>query len=106
LGVVTNTGFLRRLVASTAFGTGEVHTSWLDGSAADELLTAPTVPGSAAALAARSWADEHLVAGPGPWEALDGWRSAGPARPVTVTLLDPTGQAQQVPVGPGDLPRP
>ncbi|VXC39186.1 ATP-binding protein [Nocardioides sp. AX2bis] len=104
LGVVTNTGFLRRLVASEAFRTGEVHTSWLDGPAAEELLTAPTLAGHAAALAAQAWADEHLVVGPGPWEALDGWRSAGPSRPVTVTLLDPTGEVHEVPVDLGPRP--
>ncbi len=105
LGVVTNTGFLRRLVASAAFRTGEVHTSWLDGPAAHEVLSAPALPGPAARLAAQAWADEHLVAGPGPWEALDGWRSAGPARPVTLTLLDATGQVHEVPVTVGPRPR-
>ncbi len=104
LGVVTNIGFLHRLVGSRAFRAGEVHTSWLDGPDADELVTAPSLPGGAVALAAQAWADEHLVRGPGPWELLDGWRAGGPARPITVTLLDPAGEVHEVPVVLGPRP--
>ena len=84
-GLTTNTGFLRRLVASPAFRDGEVDTTWLDDRAGD-LLEAPTVPDVAARAAAELlWPD-----------AGDGWRIAGDPAPVMRPVVDETGERHEV----------
>ncbi len=49
-GVTTNLGFLRRLVASPPFARAEIHTSWLDGHAAELGAADWQIPLVAAAL--------------------------------------------------------
>ncbi len=102
-GLTTNTGFLRRLVDSAAFRDGEVHTSWLDGPAAAQLLTAPTLPEAALRAAADAWLQDHRrrVADPdSPFAAADGWRVAASATPVLVSLVDASGERHLAEPGP------
>ncbi|MFD1824341.1 acetyl/propionyl/methylcrotonyl-CoA carboxylase subunit alpha [Mumia zhuanghuii] len=87
-GVTTNTGFLRRLVASDAFGESRIDTAWLDSPAAQELTTRPSAPDAAARAAALAWADSHARPAGDPFGAADGWRSGGDPAPVLVSLVD------------------
>jgi len=89
LGITTNAGFLRRLVASDEFGESRIDTAWLDSPAAESLTTRPPVPDEAARTAAHAWADAYARPAGDPFGAADGWRSAGDAAPVLVSLLDP-----------------
>ncbi len=87
-GITTNTGFLRRLVASDEFAAGEVHTGWLDSDASAQLLVRPTVPEDAATAAAKLWARYKTLAGETPLSVNDGWRSGGAPAPTLVELDD------------------
>ncbi|MEJ7717170.1 MAG: hypothetical protein WKF31_04105 [Thermoleophilaceae bacterium] len=95
-GLTTNLGFLRRLVASEAFGRAEIHTAWLD--AGGELAT----PESAATAArAAAWARAtRPPADPGdPFSARDGWRLTGPPAPLRIPLVC-EGERRDVTVSP------
>lgn len=97
VGVTTNLGFVRRLVASDEFAAGEIHTAWLDSEAAAELLTHPDVPEVAWQSAARSWiyrglADLDLT----PFGGSDGWRLGGSSAPSAVTLVTPDGEQRRI----------
>jgi acetyl-CoA/propionyl-CoA carboxylase biotin carboxyl carrier protein len=85
-GVTTNLGFARRLVASDAFAAGDVHTAWLDGPDATELLTRPGLPDEAARVAARLWARHETPHDDTPFGSADGWRSGADPAPVLVDL--------------------
>ena len=91
-GVTTNTGFLRRLVASDEFAAGDIHTGWLDSDAAAEFTTKPDMPAQAAEEAAKLWAS--VVASPDedPFGAADSWRMGGPPAKVHLQFLDETGE--------------
>ncbi len=80
LGVVTNVGFVRRLLASTSFRDGHIHTSWLD-SRPEAAFAVPQCPDLVLAEAARVLT--VLVANPLP---SDGWRLAGPAHAPRLRL--------------------
>ena len=82
-GLTTNTGFLRRLLASEPFARAEITPAWLDGHAA-ELGAADPWPALAAAGAILAETARRRDAGD-PWGA-DGWRSAGPPAPAAVEL--------------------
>lgn len=82
LGLTTNTGFLRELVASAAFRDAAIDTAWLDRTT----LAAPDTAG-AAVLAAL--AESAFDAAPADAEtplAHDGWRDGGPAAPLRPVL--------------------
>jgi len=100
VGLATNLGFLRRLVASDAFRDSAIDTAWLDRQAA-----AFPHPDADVALCAAAWAmatagpGGHATAGTGreatagnareaahPFGVADGWRLAGPPAPVTLDL--------------------
>jgi len=81
LGLTTNLGFVRALVASDAFRDGEVHTAWLDQHAEE---VRPPDQRLAAWVAA--WAVADSVRGAGPFGVGDGWRLAGPPAEVPVRL--------------------
>ncbi|QGG39980.1 acetyl/propionyl/methylcrotonyl-CoA carboxylase subunit alpha [Aeromicrobium yanjiei] len=98
LGLTTNVGFLRRLVASDEFGAGAVDTSWLDGPAAEQLLTRPATPDEAWQAAARLWVGAQSGDGATPFSTSDGWRVAGSPVPAAVTLVDATGERTRVSV--------
>jgi acetyl/propionyl-CoA carboxylase alpha subunit len=85
LGITTNTGFLRSLVASDEFRDATIDTAWLDRHA----VPAPD-PGLARVFAA--WTEVLLdttpgPGTPGPWIA-DGWRMGADPAPDTVVLGD------------------
>ncbi|MBC7632174.1 biotin carboxylase N-terminal domain-containing protein [Aeromicrobium sp.] len=89
-GVVTNVGFVRRLVASDEFARGDIHTSWLDGDEAGavDLLTLPEVPADAVHAAAALWARYEVATTHDPFGLADGWRSGAEPAPTLVTLVD------------------
>ncbi len=78
LGLTTNVGFLRRLVASDQFARAQIHTSWLDGHAGDLGAGAGRMPLVAAALYLSETAYRTTVADP---FGADGWRSGAPYAP-------------------------
>jgi 3-methylcrotonyl-CoA carboxylase alpha subunit/acetyl-CoA/propionyl-CoA carboxylase biotin carboxyl carrier protein len=86
LGLTTNTGFLRTLVASDEFRDATIDTAWLDRNDVP-------VPDSEIPVVIAAWVDAALVAmgwatsaQPGDPFAADGWRLAGPSAPVLVEL--------------------
>ncbi|KAA1427916.1 acetyl/propionyl/methylcrotonyl-CoA carboxylase subunit alpha [Nocardioides antri] len=81
LGLTTNTGFLRGLVAGEAFGNGEIDTAWLDRNEVPRPDPAP-----ARELAAHAWQRAHATRS-GPF-ASDGFRIGGPPAPVRVDFED------------------
>ncbi len=92
LGLTTNLGFLRRLVASEQFARAEVHTSWLDEHV-DELETVyDRLPLVAAALFI---VESSSRAPQGDPFGTDGWRSGGPVAPFRLTLSE-DGQRHDV----------
>ncbi|MDQ3423848.1 MAG: ATP-grasp domain-containing protein [Actinomycetota bacterium] len=91
LGLTTNVGFLRQLVASPAYRDASIDTGWLDEHLAD---FSRDTPPEASCIAAWTLA-AHLTGGPAataelasPFGAGDGWRSAGPRASVPVQLDD------------------
>ena len=97
LGLTTNTGFLRELVASDAFAAAEIDTTWLDRHP----LAAPddTVPrvfaawATAASITGEFWSDSPMAGGlraksSDPFQA-DGWRCGAPPAPIVVELDRP-----------------
>ena len=81
LGLTTNTGFLRTLVAGEEFADAAIDTSWLD-----RVSIAPPDPEPARVLAAHAWQRAHATKA-GPF-ASDGFRLGGPAAPVRVDFED------------------
>ncbi|MGJ9413883.1 biotin carboxylase N-terminal domain-containing protein [Aeromicrobium sp. CF4.19] len=96
VGIETNLGWLRRLVDSQAFRTGQVHTGWLDAHEGP-LLERPDVAEQALRAAAHAVLDQRDAS---PFGRLDGWRSAGPPRVPVVVLAEPDGTTHDVVVGP------
>ncbi|MGZ8768709.1 acetyl/propionyl/methylcrotonyl-CoA carboxylase subunit alpha [Aeromicrobium sp.] len=90
-GVTTNTGFLRRLVASDEFADGAVHTGWLDSDAAAEFTTRPELPLEAVETAARLWARIVAIADEDPFGAADSWRMGAEPAKTHVQLNDLSG---------------
>ena len=84
LGLTTNLGFVRGLVASDAFRDGEVHTAWLDENAT---AIARTGADAAGVIAAWSLATAQTGAADHPFGVADGWRLAGPAAATPVELV-------------------
>jgi acetyl-CoA/propionyl-CoA carboxylase biotin carboxyl carrier protein len=89
LGVTTNTGFLRRLLADPEVAAGDLDTGLVERRA--EALATPEGEQAAVDAADRAWRE---ASGPGPWR-LDGWRPAAPPRPARWSLggrlIDPAG---------------
>jgi acetyl-CoA/propionyl-CoA carboxylase, biotin carboxylase, biotin carboxyl carrier protein len=84
LGLTTNVGFLRQLVASPAFRDSTIDTGWLDQHL-DEF--SPDEPAEALCIAAWQLAQVSTAADPThPFGAGDGWRSGGAAAPAPVEL--------------------
>ncbi len=83
LGVTTNVGFLRRLLAHPDVIAGRLDTELVERIASD--ILAPPAPDEVVAAAALL---SGLLARPAaavtdPWQRLDGWRIAGPAPFIT-----------------------
>ncbi len=84
IGLTTNTGFLRELAASDEFRDSEIDTGWLDRNPDGIQLPDDDMAAVFAAwVVAQDAFRDHSPFGIG-----DGWRSAGPAAPVTVELDD------------------
>jgi acetyl-CoA/propionyl-CoA carboxylase biotin carboxyl carrier protein len=82
LGITTNLGWVRDLVASAAFRDAEIDTAWLDRRPAPTPVAPPP-----AVLCAAAWAATELAPAPGdPWAASDGWRAGGPPAPAMIAL--------------------
>lgn len=95
LGLTSNTGFLRALVASDQCRDSQIHTAWLD--AHPDALAPPSVE-TGRLLAAHALAG-WVATDDGPFGVGDGWRSAAPTAPV-LTVLD----GEVIPVEPGSAP--
>ncbi len=84
IGLTTNIGFLRELAASEEFRDSEIDTGWLDRNPDGISLPEDDLAAVFAAwVVAQDAPRDHSPFGIG-----DGWRSAGPAAPVTVELED------------------
>ncbi|MFY0409219.1 biotin carboxylase N-terminal domain-containing protein [Solicola sp. PLA-1-18] len=101
VGLRTNTGFLRRLAASDEYRDAAIHTAWLDGDEATDLLHEPEVPAEAGDLAARAWVAAQPT-GAGPFGVRDGWRIAAPPADAQVVLTAPDGSTRVHRVAPAD----
>ena len=84
LGLTTNTGFLRELVAGEAFKAAEIDTTWLDRHP-------PVEPDADIPRIIAAWARAETIAADlnnHPFQA-DGWRSGGPPAPMVIELDRP-----------------
>ncbi len=93
-GIETNLGWVRRLLDSEPFRSGEVHTGWLDayeGPLLERPDVAPEALRSAALLLGEPKDDSPFGRG-------DGWRSAGPAAPLVVQVAEADGATHAVTV--------
>jgi len=90
-GVKTNLGFVRRLVSSTPFAEGAVHTGWLDNDAAETMLTAPELPREALLVGADVIASARVDPTGSPFAIGDGWRLSGAPAPREVPVMDADG---------------
>ncbi len=81
LGLTTNTGFLRALVAGDAFRDAAIDTAWLDRTPLEE-------PDPAVARLFAAWVQAMLAGYDGPAHPFqpDGWRVSGPPAPFLVAL--------------------
>jgi acetyl-CoA/propionyl-CoA carboxylase biotin carboxyl carrier protein len=86
LGLTTNTGFLRALVASEEFRDATIHTAWLDHEGAGTVEP----PSDDVARTIAAWVDGAVLTGGDahPFQ-LDGWRHGGTPAPVLVDLDRP-----------------
>jgi acetyl-CoA/propionyl-CoA carboxylase biotin carboxyl carrier protein len=108
LGVTTNVGFLRRLLAHPDVTAGRLHTELVERIAAE--LLPPPAPDDVVAAAALLSGLLARAAGPNtdPWNRLDGWRIAG-AAPLTTEwevageLIPAAVEDGAVRVGTGEL---
>jgi 3-methylcrotonyl-CoA carboxylase alpha subunit/acetyl-CoA/propionyl-CoA carboxylase biotin carboxyl carrier protein len=86
LGLTTNTGFLRALVASEEFRLATIDTAWLDNAESVGAVVEP--PGHEVPRVFAAWIQAMLVAAQDtghPFEA-DGWRLGGTPAPTVVEL--------------------
>ena len=90
-GVTTNLGFVRRLVSSTPFAEGAVHTGWLDSDVAETMLTTPELPREALLVGADVIANARVDPTGSPFAIGDGWRLAAAPAPREVPVMDADG---------------
>ena len=91
-GVTTNTGFLRRLVASDEFAAAAIDTGWLDGDESTTFKEKPEMPAEAIDVAGRLWARITAVADEDPFGAADSWRMGAEPAKTHVQLNDESGE--------------
>ncbi|WP_054816099.1 acetyl/propionyl/methylcrotonyl-CoA carboxylase subunit alpha [Nocardia arizonensis] len=84
LGVTSNIGFLRMLLADADVAAGRLDTGLLDRRVAD-FTPAPVGDAEFVAAAARHWLDRWPAPGSDPWDVPTGWR-LGAHAPTTVRL--------------------
>ncbi len=93
LGLTTNVGFLRRLVASPPFAHAGIHTSWLDEHVEELEADDNRIPLVAAAL---FLVESSRRRGAGDPFGPDGWRPGAPPVPARLTLRAGEEQHQVV----------
>ncbi|MFF3066301.1 acetyl/propionyl/methylcrotonyl-CoA carboxylase subunit alpha [Oerskovia sp. NPDC057915] len=103
LGVETNIGFLRALLADADVRSGDLDTGLVERFVAGGGVPSDAVTESdlvAVALFSLARSDAHGVAprATGPWGADDGWRLNAAPRPRRVVLLAPTDEPHEVTV--------
>jgi acetyl-CoA/propionyl-CoA carboxylase biotin carboxyl carrier protein len=93
-GVVTNVGFLGRLVANNDVAAGHLDTGLIEREVASLVRSEPS--STALAVFAMSWLSRLTPKGPltDPWGALRGWRHGGRTHPMTIRAV--AGDALQV----------
>jgi 3-methylcrotonyl-CoA carboxylase alpha subunit len=111
VGVNTNIGFLRRLLADPDVVAGQLDTELVDR--VQESLGAPPEEGWVVGSAAIAAELMRSAESSGPWEVFDGWRIAGPAprltrwslfdEPVEVSLTGNVREAGAVDWGVGPI---
>ena len=86
LGVVTNVGFLGRLIANPDVVVGDLDTGLIERNAASLVVTEPSI--EATAMYAMSWLARLMPRSPitDPWSAVLGWRAGGVVRPLTMRV--------------------
>jgi acetyl-CoA/propionyl-CoA carboxylase biotin carboxyl carrier protein len=86
-GVVTNVGFLGRLVANPDVVAGDLDTGLIEREVASLVSIEPS--STALALFAMSWLSRLTPKGPitDPWDALGGWRSGGRIHSLTMRVV-------------------
>nr|WP_273541846.1 biotin carboxylase N-terminal domain-containing protein [Microbacterium cremeum] len=104
LGVDTNIGFLRELLAEPAVRAGDMDTGLIDRMPPSSAPEPTSTALAAAAAARRDRRDEtRAVAASALWRARSGWRAGAPAAPATVAVESESGEIATVPapfVGP------
>ncbi|MDX6740019.1 acetyl/propionyl/methylcrotonyl-CoA carboxylase subunit alpha [Actinocorallia sp. A-T 12471] len=106
LGVPTNVGFLRDLLARPEVRTGELDTGLVERVLPE--LTARETPAWVPAAAALARMRAVAPPGDGPWDAMDGWRIGAPAWSPHALVVDGSEhvevrtRAAEVAVGAGD----
>jgi acetyl-CoA/propionyl-CoA carboxylase biotin carboxyl carrier protein len=95
LGVETNIGYLRDLIASPEVQSGRLDTGLIDRLG----VPAPAGPTEADLIVAAAAVHHSLPARPGPWGLRDGWRAGGVARPATYGI-EVSGEIRDVAVDP------
>ncbi|TDE98860.1 ATP-grasp domain-containing protein [Occultella glacieicola] len=81
IGLTTNLGFLRRLLAGREFTAARIDTAWLDRADTPFPVDLPYLP-----LVVAAWLLADDGDPPHPFRARDGWRDGGPAAPIVRTL--------------------
>ena len=86
-GVVTNVGFLGRLVANADVVAGHLDTGLIERELASLVAKEPS--STALAVLAMSWLSRLTNQGPltDPWGALRGWRHGGRTHPMTIRAV-------------------
>jgi acetyl-CoA/propionyl-CoA carboxylase biotin carboxyl carrier protein len=86
-GVVTNVGFLGRLVANADVVAGHLDTGLIEREVASLVAKEPS--STALAVLAMSWLSRLTNQGPltDPWGALRGWRHGGRTHPMTIRAV-------------------
>jgi len=86
-GVVTNVGFLGRLVANADVVAGNLDTGLIEREVASLVASEPSI--TAVAAYAMSWLSRLTPKGSliDPWGALRGWRHAGRMHPMTIRAV-------------------
>jgi acetyl-CoA/propionyl-CoA carboxylase biotin carboxyl carrier protein len=96
LGVVTNVGFLGRLVADPDVLAGNFDTGLIEREIASLVATEPSI--ETFALYAMTWLSRLTPTGPvtDPWSAMRGWRGGGRDCPLTLRLIGDGGDVNVV----------
>jgi len=86
-GVVTNVGFLGRLVTNADVAAGFLDTGLIEREAASLVTSEPS--STALAVFAMTWLTRLTPKGPltDPWSALRGWRPGGRMQPITIRAV-------------------